>query len=169
MTKTFSLVDLFAGVGGFSQGFLRTNQTETEFQFDLKLLVDSDPTASFTFKKNFPRIPFWTADIGKLTSAQLLKLVRLKAGELDFLIGGPPCQGFSPNGKRWLEDNRNRLFKRFIRLALNVRPKCVILENVPTALNAFSQLFDQEIQGAFTGYVVRTTVLNACAFGVPQI
>ena len=94
MTRTFSVVDLFAGVGGFSQGFLRVNREDKDFQFELKLLVDSDPTASFTFKKNFPRIPFWNADIGKITSEQLMKLVKTEADALDFLIGGPPCQGF---------------------------------------------------------------------------
>ena len=54
----FSVVDLFAGVGGFSEGFLRANRVQPEFQFELKLLVDFDPTASFTFKKNYPRVPF---------------------------------------------------------------------------------------------------------------
>ena len=167
--RTFSVVDLFAGVGGFAQGFLRANREEANFRFALKLLVDSDPTASFTFKKNYPQIPYWGQDIGKLEGAELLKLLRLNTGELDFLIGGPPCQGFSANGKRWLEDNRNRLFSRFIKLAHDVQAKCVILENVPTALSGFAQLFNEEVQEAFDGYVVRISVLNACEFGVPQI
>jgi len=167
--RTFSVVDLFAGIGGFAEGFLRASREEANFQFALKLLVDSDPTASFTFKKNYPQIPYWGQDIGKLKGAELLKLLRFNTGELDFLIGGPPCQGFSANGKRWLEDNRNSLFSRFIKLAHDLRPKCVILENVPTAISAFAQLFNEEVQEAFDGYVVRISVLNACEFGVPQI
>ncbi len=167
--KEFSVVDLFAGVGGFSQGFLRANRDESDFRFALKLLVDSDPVASYSFKKNYPQIPYWTKDIGKLTGDELLKILKLKAGELDFLIGGPPCQGFSQNGKRWLEDNRNRLFVQFIELAHDVRPKCVILENVPTALTAFAELFNQEVQNAFYGYTVKTAILNASQFGIPQI
>lgn len=167
--KEFSVVDLFAGVGGFSQGFLHVNREEGNSRFALKLLVDSDPSASYSFKKNYPQIPYWTKDISKLTGEELLKLLRLKAGELDFLIGGPPCQGFSQNGKRWLEDNRNLLFARFINLAHDLRPKCIILENVPTALNAFAELFNEEVQNAFRGYVVRTSVLNASQFGIPQI
>lgn len=166
---SFSVVDLFAGIGGFAEGFLRANRARHEFEFDLKLLVDFDPTASFTFKKNYPRIPFWTADIGKLRADELLKLVRMRSGELDFLIGSPPCQGFSPNGKRWLEDHRNRLLSRFIDVARDLQPKCVILENVPTALSAFAQLFDEQIHEAFHGYCVHHAVLNASAFGVPQI
>jgi DNA (cytosine-5)-methyltransferase 1 len=169
MTKTLSVVDLFAGIGGFSQGFLLTNHEEQGFQFALKMLVDSDPTASFTFKKNFPRIPYWTADISKVSAEQLSALIQIDAGRLDFLIGGPPCQGFSPNGKRWLDDDRNRLFARIIELARDSRPKCVIIENVPGALSVFAQLFDERVQEALRGYVVKTAVLNASEFGVPQI
>ena len=88
---------------------------------------------------------------------------------MDFLIGGPPCQGFSPNGKRWLEDNRNKLMARFISVAEEVRPKCAIIENVPTALSAYQKLFSEEILEAFSGYVVKALVLNASEFGVPQI
>ncbi|MDQ3415143.1 MAG: DNA cytosine methyltransferase [Verrucomicrobiota bacterium] len=167
--RIFSVLDLFAGIGGFSEGFLRANRVESQFQFELKLLVDSDPTASFTFKKNYPRIPFWTADIGNIDVGDLLKLLRMQSGQLDFLIGGPPCQGFSPNGKRWLDDNRNRLLARFIELAHDLQPKCVILENVPTALSAFAQIFDENIHDAFRGYIVKHAMLNASEFGVPQI
>jgi DNA (cytosine-5)-methyltransferase 1 len=166
---TFSVVDLFAGVGGFAEGFVRANRNQYKFQFELRLLVDFDPTASFTFKKNYPRIPFWTADLGKIDSGELLKLLRMRRGELDFLIGGPPCQGFSPSGKRWLDDNRNRLLSRFIELAHDLSPKCVMIENVPTALSAFAQIFDEQIHEAFRGYAVRHAVLNASSFGVPQI
>ena len=166
---SFSVVDLFAGVGGFAEGFVRANHDQSKFHFELRLLVDFDPTASFTFKKNYPRIPFWTADLGKKDSGELLKLLGMRRGELDFLIGGPPCQGFSPSGKRWLDDNRNRLLSRFIELAHDLSPKCVIIENVPTALSAFAQIFDEQIHEAFRGYAVRHAVLNASSFGVPQI
>ena len=166
---SLSVVDLFAGVGGFAEGFVRANRNEYKFQFELRLLVDCDPTASFTFKKNYPRIPFWTADLGKKDSGELLKLLGMRRGELDFLIGGPPCQGFSPSGKRWLDDNRNRLLSRFIELAHDLSPKCVMIENVPTALSAFAQIFDEQIHEAFRGYAVRHAVLNASSFGVPQM
>ena len=101
--------------------------------------------------------------------SDILKLAKLQSGELDFLIGGPPCQGFSPNGKRWLKDNRNRLISRFIELARQMRPKCAIIENVPMALSVYGRIFSSEIQEAFDDYVVKTTVLNASQFGVPQI
>jgi hypothetical protein len=73
----------------------------------------------------------------KRDKSHSLSLIKLKVGELDFLVGGPPCQGFSPSGKRWLADNRNKLIARFIELAHQLQPKCAIIENVPTALSAF--------------------------------
>jgi DNA (cytosine-5)-methyltransferase 1 len=88
---------------------------------------------------------------------------------LDFLIGGHPCQGFSSNGKRWLEDNRNQRMRHFVEIAQQIQPKCIIIENVPTALSAWKKIFEDEIQEAFSGYSVDTTVLNASEFGVPQI
>ena len=164
-----TVVDLFAGVGGFSVGFLRSNDVTKNLRFDLRLLVDSDPSAVFTFKKNFPKIPYWPKDLNQIHGSDILRVIRLKPGDLDFLIGGPPCQGFSPSGKQWLEDNRNKLIARFIEIAHQIRPKCAIIENVPTALSAYEKLFDGEVHDAFDGYVVKTAVLNASTFGVPQI
>jgi DNA (cytosine-5)-methyltransferase 1 len=169
MRKLMTVVDLFAGIGGFTLGFLRVNRPSAKVGFDVRLLVDVDPTAAYTFKKNFPKIPYWPRDLSKLSGGDLLSLLKLKPGELDFLIGGPPCQGFSPNGKRWLEDNRNKLIAHFVSIANEIRPKCIIVENVPTALSAWQRLFNEEIQEAFCDYSAKTSVLNASAFGVPQI
>jgi len=160
---------LFPRVGGFSLGFLKARAQTTKFRFDVRLLVDSDPTATDTFKKNFPKIPFWPKDLGDVHGGDILKLAKLKTGELDFLVGGPPCQGFSSNGKRCLEDNRNKLIARFIELARQMQPKCAIIENVPTALSAYEKIYSEEIREAFKGYVVKSAVLNASQFGVPQI
>lgn len=169
MRTNFTVVDLFSGVGGFSHGFLRASDAAKKFSFDLRLLVDVDPTAAFTFKKNFPKIPFWPTDLSRVGGKDILKMLKLKAGELDFLVGGPPCQGFSPSGKRWLEDNRNKLIARFVEIAHEIKPKCAIIENVPTALSAYQKLFNEQIQEAFRGYTVNTAVLNASQFGVPQM
>lgn len=169
MRKLLTVVDLFAGVGGLTLGFLKANEAAGRFRFDARLLVDRDPTAAYTFKKNFPKIPYWPNDLSKVTGTDILGLLNLNRGELDFLIGGPPCQGFSPSGKRWLEDNRNKLMAHFITVAHEIAPKCVIIENVPTALSAWQKLFSEEIQEAFTGYIVKTAVLNASQFGIPQM
>jgi DNA (cytosine-5)-methyltransferase 1 len=99
---------------------------------------------------------------------EILRLSKLKSGELDFLIGGPPCQGFSSNGKRWLEDNRNQLMQRFVELARQIRPVHHHRKRADGALGV-AKTFNEEIQEAFSGYVVKTSVLNASQFGVPQI
>lgn len=167
--KQLTTIDLFAGVGGFTLGFLGAKGAPNELSFDARLLIDIDQTAAYSFKKNYPQIPYWPTDLNKVGGDEILRLSKLKSGELDFLIGGPPCQGFSSNGKRWLEDNRNQLMQRFVALTQQIRPKCIIIENVPTALSAWQKLFNEEIQEAFSGYVVKTSVLNASQFGVPQI
>lgn len=169
METNLTVIDLFAGVGGFSLGFLKANERTDTSKFDLRLLVDSDPTAAYTFKKNFPNTPFWSQDLSSVQGSDLLSLAKLRSGELDFLVGGPPCQGFSPSGKRWLDDNRNKLIARFIAIAQQVQPKCAIIENVPAALSAYEKILNEEVQAAFKGYVVRSGVLNASQFGVPQI
>jgi len=169
MEQKLTVIDLFAGVGGFSLGFWSANQRPNKFKFDLRLLVDLDQTAAYTLKKNLPKIPYWPADLARVEPKDLLKLAKLRLGELDVLIGGPPCQGFSPNGKRWLDDNRNKLLARFVDIAHHVRPKCAIVENVPTALSAYEKLFKGEIQEAFDGYIVKVAILNASQFGVPQV
>jgi len=168
MPSCLSVVDLFAGIGGFSLGFLRANK-RTNFVFDVRLLVDIDPSAAFTFKKNLPRIPYLPADLNKVHGNDLLALLKMKSGELDFLIGGPPCQGFSASGKRWLKDNRNLLINRFIEITHEVRPKCVLIENVPGALVAIPKLLNKEFGEALDGYHLNSSVLNASEFGVPQI
>jgi DNA (cytosine-5)-methyltransferase 1 len=169
METTFTVIDLFAGVGGFSLGFLKAGERASKFKFDLRLLVDSDPSAVDTFKRNFPKIPYWPKDLGSVHGSDILQLVKLKAGNLDFLVGGPPCQGFSPNGRRWLADNRNKLIARFIELTRQMQPKCAIIENVPMALSVYERIFSEEIREAFKGYVVKSIVLNSSEFGVPQI
>ncbi|MFO8006440.1 MAG: DNA cytosine methyltransferase [Candidatus Brocadiia bacterium] len=169
MAKPLTLVDLFAGIGGFTLGFLSAQEPEDNLAFDVRLLVDSDSTAAYTFKKNCPRVPYWQADLTEVDGTEIMDHAGIVPGELDFLVGGPPCQGFSPNGKRWLEDARNRLTARFVSMACELRPKCIILENVPTLLSAWGELLDQEVHEAFPGYDVAAEVLTASEFGVPQI
>ena len=169
MRRNLTLIDLFAGVGGFTLGFLKANERASSFEFEPRLLVDVDPSAAYTFKKNYPRLPYWPTDLNQVSADDILRLSKLRQGELDFLIGGPPCQGFSPNGKRWLEDNRNKLMARFIELAQQLQPKIVIIENVPTALSAWEKLFNEQLHEAIPNYTVKISVLNASEFGVPQI
>lgn len=74
---------------------------------------------------------FWIADVRTLTGAEILDALELEPGELDLVVGGPPCQGFSTAGKREVMDPRNSLVFEFARLVLEMRPKAMVMENVP--------------------------------------
>lgn len=117
------VIDLFAGVGGLSLGAARAG-------FHVVLSVEKDRHALASHKKNFPYSLHSDADISTLDGETLLKTANLKCGELDGLIGGPPCQGFSSIGHRNVEDSRNTLFAKFFSLVAESRPKFFVAENV---------------------------------------
>lgn len=87
------VIDLFAGVGGLSLGARRAG-------FDLAGVVELDENAMFSHCKNFPTTPHLAQDVATLSGRDLLEAFNLSEGELDGLVGGPPCQGFSTMGKR---------------------------------------------------------------------
>jgi DNA (cytosine-5)-methyltransferase 1 len=78
---------------------------------------------------------FWLADVRSLTGAQILEQLQLEVGEVDLVVGGPPCQGFSVAGKRQVMDPRNSLVFEFVRLVLEIRPRAMAMENVPAILS----------------------------------
>jgi DNA (cytosine-5)-methyltransferase 1 len=90
---------------------------------------------------------------------------------LDLLIGGPPCQGFSIIGQREIWDTRNGLFREFLRLATELQPRCVVIENVPGLATLNEGAVLQEIGNAFAaaGYTVECAELLAAQYGVPQM
>lgn len=139
------VIDLFAGVGGLSLGAARAG-------FDLALAVEWDRHAYKAHKRNFPNTLHSDADIMSLSGSDLLKAANLDQGQLDGLIGGPPCQGFSSIGKGDPNDTRNNLFGKFFELVKEVRPKFFVAENVPGLLDpkhtstwqmALSQIADE--------------------------
>src|SRR4051812_40538774 len=96
------LVDLFCGCGGMSLGAARAG-------FKIALAVDNDARALNSHQQNFPEVEHLKADLSHSTGEELLLAAKLKGGEIDVVIGGPPCQGFSVIGKRRIEDERNQL------------------------------------------------------------
>src|SRR5690606_30123581 len=101
--------DLFAGAGGLTIGFHLAG-------FRPLFYNDIDETAGETFTKHFPNTPARVCPIQELTPEDVLTATGLDRGELDVLIGGPPCQGFSINAPvRSLDDPRNHLFLHFVR------------------------------------------------------
>lgn len=167
----FTVIDLFAGIGGLTEGF--RSARANAFLFKPILLVDMDNSAAQTYQRNRPRVPYLVQDISALSGKAIRKVAGLPKGEgPDVLIGGPPCQGFSIlRGKRGLEDPRNACLKEFLRLVSELEPRFVLLENVPNLLHSSGGGFREEILEFLTrvGYLANAKVLNAHEYGVPQI
>ena len=126
-TKKPKVIDVFAGVGGFSLGAIRAG-------FNLAATVDLDCHVAVTHKKNFPNTPHGRRNVLNLTGTHLRELSALNGNRLAGLIGGPPCQGFSTIGKMRKNDARNKLFYHFFRLVSEVKPLFFVVENVPGIL-----------------------------------
>ena len=158
-------VDLFSGAGGLAVGF-------REAGWSILAANDCDPSAGTTFRLNFLEASFFEGPISALTSNVLLKECGLARGELDCLIGGPPCQSFSYNNhQRSADDDRARLFTDYIRLVAELRPKTLVMENVPGILTIGDNAVIAEIADelAALNYDIKVEVLSAEEFGVPQI
>jgi DNA (cytosine-5)-methyltransferase 1 len=163
-----TVVDLFSGVGGISQGFMKCRGLDGEPIYDVRLLVDTDKEAANTFKSNYPSIPFLPADVAALSSLEIRKTAGCRS--IDVLVGGPPCQGFSLAGKRDLSDKRNALVRSFFDLVVALKPRAVLMENVPTLLGMHGAHY-QEILKLLSAhkYQTKAQVLQATDYGVPQI
>ena len=163
-----TVVDLFAGVGGLAEGFSRA-RIGGRHAYSVALLVDSDPEACYTFKRNRPGVRYWVADLRHAMASE----VRKRSGQrwVDVVIGGPPCQGMSAAGRRLLDDPRNALLKDFVRIALGLRPKVILLENVPSMFGEKHGTLGAEVEEQLKrfGYKTAAKVLQASDFGVPQV
>lgn len=159
-----NVIDLFCGCGGFSQGFAQAG-------FNIKIGLDIWPDAVTTYKHNFKNTTVITEDISKLSGDDILSVASLNAEDIDVIIGGPPCQGFSVSGKRMLDDPRNILYKSYVRMVNDIKPKVFIMENVPGLVRLFNgKVKDQVIEDFENiGYSVKMKILTACDYGVPQI
>ena len=158
--------DLFCGAGGLSEGL-------REAGFELIAAADHDPDACATYRINFPGAELVEGDLtSPVLHERLLEGVRGR-GELDLLAGGPPCQAFSQvrNHDRLLEDPRNRLYREFVRLLGEIRPRALLLENVPGLMQLQGGAVRWQIEEDLSlggAYKVASAVLDAGDFGVPQ-
>lgn len=169
--RTYKVVDLFSGAGGLQLGFELAG-------FITVLSTDFDSDCEKVHNLNRPNIPFLCTDIHNLTEQQLDSYVG-GPEQIDVLIGGPPCQGFSTIGKRISSDPqkrieadpRNTLFREYIRILTYLRPKFFLMENVEGLLTRDKGRIFEEIKETFkkTEYEFNYIMLNAADFGVPQI
>lgn len=165
MGKKYKAIDLFAGCGGLSSGFIKGG-------FQIISAVEIDNQIAATLQNNHPGTLVFQKDIGEVASKDLLS----DHSNVDVIAGGPPCQGFSMSGKRirdngkFLNDPRNYLFREFFRVVKDLQPKVFIIENVPGILNIQGGAIRENILEIFNniGYQTSFKVLLASEYGVPQ-
>ncbi len=167
--KNYTAVDLFSGAGGLELGFEMDG-------YHIVFSTDFDEYCEKVHLKNRPNIPFLRVDIHNLDEKTLSKYI---TEDIDVLVGGPPCQGFSTIGKRissdpnkrYQADPRNTLFKEYIRVLKYLKPKFFLMENVEGLITRDRGTIFEEIKRTFaeTGYEFNYVVLNAADYGVPQI
>lgn len=184
--KLYNALDLFCGAGGFSIGMEQAG-------INVVASVEFNPQIAETYKYNNPQTNLIIDDIRYIKASkddidmsmpvhehefQDIKQIFDNNGmTCDIVFGGPPCQGFSMAGKRirtnaiFLEDERNYLFKEFIRMVKYLKPKVFVIENVPGILNYNDGAVKREIYDTFSqlGYDVHAEVLCAADYGVPQM
>lgn len=160
MQQKPTAIDLFCGCGGLTTGLVHAG-------FEVLHSVEIDPKAAATFKENHPTVNLIQQDIRKVDIHSL----GLEPGELDLLAGCPPCQGFSRirklNKARPANDDRNSLIDEFARFAISLKPKRIMLENVPGLATHYRfQNFVSTLKKA--GYKVRYEILDVSNYGIPQ-
>ncbi|WP_167959037.1 DNA cytosine methyltransferase [Anaerosporobacter faecicola] len=167
--QEYNIIDLFSGAGGFHIGFEQAN-------YNVRLCIDNNDLVERTHNRNFPYIPFINKDIREVTSEQIKKYYQ---GELDIIIGGPPCQGFSTIGKRVSSDPtkrekhdpRNELVLTYSRLINELKPKFIVMENVKGILTLDGGKYLENVLSELrkAGYNVDYRLINMADYGVPQV
>jgi DNA (cytosine-5)-methyltransferase 1 len=158
-------VDLFAGAGGLSCGLKQSG-------FFPSLANELVPQYAETYQINHQDTQVIVGDVRELCETNIKKLIGAREGEIDLVAGGPPCQGFSINAPiRTLDDERNHLFKDFLRVVASLSPKAVLIENVPGIVSLGKGTVVKQIYAELEsmGYKVGHRILFAGHYGVPQM
>lgn len=170
------IVDLFSGCGGLSIGCVEAARRVGR-RADVRLAVDNEHDAVKVYQAIFPDASVWQEDISSLfdgignepATANEQRTANA-CGRVDVLLGGPPCQGHSDlNNHTRRCDERNALYSKMARAAVVLRPKLVLIENVPTAKHDSSNVVGNTVSILKTaGYQVEERVLDLSFLGVPQ-
>lgn len=164
----FAVADLFSGAGGLSAGFDAAG-------FELAFALDKDADSCSTYERNFGFAP----EHASITDFEPSDLAG-KLADVDVILGGPSCQTFSTQGRRfkWADpdDERTKLWTHMLALVDEVRPRAFLLENVPgLSHKGLAYEKDGRAQGEIVthfeklGYTLRAAILLAADFGVPQL
>ncbi len=163
--RKYKVLDLFAGVGGLSYGFAKDQ--------DFKIVAANEilPDMAKAYLLNHPDVKMYNCDIKNFGIKNLKQDLDISKGDIDLIVGGPPCQAFSTVGKRLIDDPRGKLFQEYYRVLKELDPKIFLFENVKGLLSMQKGELLQTILALFKslGYHVTYKVLNSADFGVPQI
>ena len=157
-----SSIDLFAGAGGLTYG-LKLGGVKTLIASDIML------DGLISLKTNNLYV---NTILGDVTEKKVKQNIykEIEKYPIDLIAGGPPCQGFSYAGKRFVDDPRNKLFKEFYEIVENILPKSILIENVPGMLTLDKGRIYEEIFGLFNniGYSLEGRLIMANEYGIPQ-
>ncbi|ARD98853.1 DNA methyltransferase [Lactococcus lactis RTB018] len=163
--NNYTVIDLFSGAGGLSQGFVQAG-------FQILAGIDFDEAALKTYEHNIRGAKALHEDL--FDEEKSIKDIEVEIGsrDVDVIIAGPPCQGFSLTGSRDLNDSRNKLYVAVVHAVNHFKPKAFMIENVPGMATLYKGAVKQQIINTFEdlGYAVSVTEkpLFAADFGVPQ-
>jgi DNA (cytosine-5)-methyltransferase 1 len=160
MANKLKIVDLFCGCGGFGLGAKQAG-------FDVVVAVDIDKTLQSAYKRNFPNTRVLTGDLA-IMDADAWKIALAK-DEIDGVIGGPPCQGYSRMGKSDVDDPRRSLLYHFFRTVNIIQPKFFVMENVEGLLDDGNiQELEAAIEKVDKRYdILGPVMLDASLYGAP--
>lgn len=165
-----NVVDLFAGCGGFTQGFHSYKPTPGDASpFRTIAAVEFDTAAAATYASNFagesnPHCKVFADDIKKWDPEPY-------KGKVDVILGGPPCQGFSGLGEENPLDPRNKLWREYVKVVSVIQPKIFVIENVDRFYRSaeYAALLRSNKKGLLRNYnLTEQKILNAADYGVPQ-
>ena len=157
-----SAISLFCGAGGLSLGFKKAG-------FDIHYAIDKNSAAIGTYLENFKETFVECRNIEDV-SFKKLKYTTLQESNLDILIGGPPCQGFSSAGSKWWDDPRNMLMKNYLNILSELNPRWFLFENVEGFITSNNGKYINEFlrRAISLGYFLRVHKLNLSHYGLPQ-
>ena len=161
----YKCVDLFCGAGGFSLGFQRAG-------FDILAAVDRNESALKTYRHNFEGVHAVSAEIREFDVEMLSNRSVSGVDDIDVVVGGPPCKGFSTAGRMDPDDPRNELVVEYVEAVEQLDPEIVVLENVTGFLNLEDGKYADQLETTLSkkGYIVEEPdVLTAADYGVPQL
>lgn len=156
-----TVVDLFAGAGGMGLGF-------HDAGFRVALAIETDRDAAQTYRLNHPGVPVLELDMRNVGAKSVLAVVGARP---DVVCAGPPCQSYSMAGRRLNRDPRHRLYRHVLKVADELKPRVVLIENVPgvsriVGRRSYIDVIQHELE---MHYATEVRLLDASEYGVPQL